>query len=320
MFRRRIVLLVVGLAGFSVVGACEKDGTNGPSSIPQNSPRSYVGSVSLPGGVTGLVMLSATTGSSSLARTGLIDSLLDLIQPTVFAQSSASGTLTLSDSTAAVLTGTYTGGAFQMSGGGFTVSATVSGASLSGTVSGPQGAGPVAAMSPAAPVIPAPANSNGEYVGTYAMTVQGYYLNVGLPAGQLVRNCGVTYVISGTLALGLESGGRIAMSDQWREEMTIASNCPDVTQFVNIIQPPPGSDSGGDFTADLANIQISDFDQFPANGGTGIRTITFVGGFTAPTRIQGRFLKTFRFAGPANTTEHREGYNVTETTVTLQKR
>ena len=173
------------------MAACGSSSTapSGESTGSSVTSTAYMGSVQLPGGVTGLLLARATPSSESLEPpSGWFARWFTFIEPGLAAQGpAASGELTLDNRTAVVLSGTYSAGTFQLAGSGYSVTASASGGSLSGTVTAPQGTGTVSPMSSGAPAGSIPANPDGYYFGDYSVAVDGFFDNywvaTGLPDG-----------------------------------------------------------------------------------------------------------------------------------------
>jgi hypothetical protein len=141
----------------------------------------------------------------------VLASVLAWVDPVVQAQASVTATGTLVTATAKViqLTGTYANGVFNVTGGGYTITATLTGnAAINGTGTAPGDlpAGLVATPPPQAPQ-PVPANPAGTYTGSFHIdTVQNYSVthpNQSVP----YFACTVNIAITGTLKLILTSTG-----------------------------------------------------------------------------------------------------------------
>jgi hypothetical protein len=250
----------------------------------------------------------------------------ELFEARLMAQSGpASGLLTLDDGTTASLTGSYNSGSYQLSGNGYSVSASASDGSLSGTVTGPRGTGTVSPMSGLAPATPPPADPTGVYSGTYQFTANGYFTNQTIATGVFDRKCGFAVVVSGTLTLSVLKdqgpGGRVVkLGDQWREAQRVVAPCRNHTDFSEQVIMPKG-EFGMLYFGDVTKLVFAGVDQGEHDGGFGVRTFAFVGGLGGTT-VEGRFARTSRFTALLlnGTNEHAEGFARTETSVTLIKR
>src|SRR3954462_7873851 len=206
MLRQLPLYFLVAVLG---TGACGGSGSGPtqPGTAPTPTNFSYLGSVSLPGGVSGMLILRTTAILASLDLARPLAAWLELVEPRLLAQSSAAnGALTLSDGTSITLSGTYNAGSFQLSGSeGYAVTASVSGGVLSGTVTTPLGSAAVTPLGFAVPATPPSSTPNGEYVGTYSMTANGFFNNTTVSTGA-TRACSFQVVITGTLTLAVLSG------------------------------------------------------------------------------------------------------------------
>ena len=315
-------VLPTALAGALLLAACgsptDPSGDSDGSSVTSTA---YMGSVQLPGGVTGLLMARVGASSASLERpSSWFARWFELIEPALIAQGAATGEMTLSDLNAVVLSGTYSAGTFQLTGSGYSVTASGSGGSLSGTVTGPQGTGTLAPMPSGAPPGPLPANPDGYYFGDYSVAANGYTENT-LSSGVLEMACVVHVVFSGRLKVRVQDGGvRAEMRDAWQEVMRLIPPCYPQWDYSEQTLKPDG-EIGGTFALDGGRVQFGWVDgQF--NGKidpNNVRTTAFSGGFTSSTTIQGVLRKSRSGIVMLANGVHREGYPVTEVTVTLNK-
>ena len=85
----------------------------------------------------------------------------------------------------------------------------------------------------------------------------------------------------------------------------------------------PADEIGATFAIDAGRVQFGWVDQGPAGkvDPNNVRTTAFAGGFSGSTTIQGVLRKSWTNTAVLNngTNRHREGYPLTEVTVTLQK-
>jgi hypothetical protein len=119
-------LLLVGCGGTSNPSNPSPTPTSGPNAQILNT---YVGEMNLGGGVTATVQLRASTSLAAIRpdRIPLLTGLLSWIEPAVYAQNAtASGLLVSSDGQFVTLSGTFSNGIFNVTGGGWTVNASVS--------------------------------------------------------------------------------------------------------------------------------------------------------------------------------------------------
>ena len=278
-----------------------------------------MGAVSLPG-VGGMLVVRSGAGLASIAASGLHVRLLNFLEPRLVAQETATGALTLDDGTTSSLNGTANGTSFQLSGSdGYSVSVSGSQSGLSGTVTAPFGTGSVVPLAFSPSITPSAA-ADGNYVGTYSITTSGYFTNHNRSSGALTRSCGFQVVNSGTLTMFVDSGGTVAVQDDWQESVQVIPPCPNHTDFATTIIRPAGP-VGGRFPIDRPQVQFGFVDRSNSSTTTRLRTFAFVG-VVNTTTLQGRYLKSNVYSDiVANgTEEHREGYRMAETVVTLTKR
>ena len=330
---RPMLLSAVTVVG--VAAACGKSSptdptTGGPAVVNPGGPTSYVGSVALPGR-TGILVINTAGSVAWLPRPDALAVLIDLIEPRVLAQgSTAGGTLALDDGTTIWLTGSGGGGNLQLSGpGGYSVTASVASGVPSGTVAAPAGSGTVGPLMPVTTLQPEPGDPNGGFEATYAMTTSGYFRNVNAATGTIVRDCGYTVELTGTLRLdvlghsqGSQGGFRhMEFRNSWRETRTILPPCPAATNFSPTIMEAPE----GGFLQILSR-RANDVHQFAvedkfntANGGTGTRIVAFVGAYTSETTIKGTVLRMANNSVPTTASDHMSGFPPVQIDVTFQK-
>jgi hypothetical protein len=271
-------------------------------------------------------------GVAWLPRPSALAVLFDLIEPRVLAQGSTTdGTLALDDGTTIWLTGSGGGGSLQLSGsGGYGVAASVASGVLSGTVSAPVGAGSVGPLASVTTLTPEPPNPNGTYEGTYAMTTSGYFRNVVVSTGRVLRDCGHRFELTGTLRLDVRccstsSGGFRIMDfrNTWTETRTILPPCPGATNF-----SPTTVDSGAGDGMQILSRKANDVLQFGIqhkfngpDGATQTRVFAFVGAYAGDTTIPGTIARMANNVVPtAVDAQHMQGFTPVQTALTLQRR
>ena len=203
----RILALVCAA---SVLSACGKSSPAGPTPSGP-AANTYVAELNLGGGVTGTLTLRASGSLASLERPGVsvLSRLLAWVEPAVAAQSStATGLLVTSSGEVISLTGTFSGGTFNVSGFGYSIVATVTststGTSISGTATLPGGGTTTVAPPPPLPVTgPPPANPVGTYAGTFHIQTTMSMENRRVSDSSLELNCTFSVTIDGTLSLRL---------------------------------------------------------------------------------------------------------------------
>jgi hypothetical protein len=243
---------------------------------------------------------------------------------------SASGLLSLSDGAVVTLSGTYSGGTFSLSGGGYAMTLTTSGASLSGSGTAPGGA--AAVVSPpdqVATPTPAPANAAGTYTGSYRIDAPSYDINTMVSDGAVVLSCTYTTVVTGTLTLTLNATGANtyhgSLSAVWTDTET-AWSCPNRAGPVTTVPGPEGSSYDGP----PSNIETAFISQGSPTGagiipgGAMTRVGTFVGAVSGNT-IVGRYARSMVYtvnlgvAGTPGSQIHKNGYATAAGNVVLTK-
>jgi hypothetical protein len=148
-------------------------------------------------------------------------STLALVRP-LAAAATATGTLTPNGSGTAIgLTGTYDGSRFAMSGGGYTVTATVSGGTLSGTGTAP--GGQVASVTGAGGMT-FTSSPLGTYEGQYRIVTTATYDNT-----RDHFSCAWKIAIAGTMTAQVLPDGKAftaAFDETWTESETSRGSCP----------------------------------------------------------------------------------------------
>src|SRR6266566_2191997 len=131
---QQVQLVLHGLITLLAVAACRSESSTGPE--PPTAPTHLQGVLARPG-ETGVITLTTTAAatvpmSAPVVRTAVTNNL--------------TGTLKLAGAAIINLAGTFNAGAIVVSGGGYTITATVSNGKMSGTYNGPNGIGTVEAL------------------------------------------------------------------------------------------------------------------------------------------------------------------------------
>jgi len=202
-----MALLAVFVATVVLAPGCHNPAAPAGSSNGTNTYLAVL-TVSAASNLGGAIQLSVPRTAVHVLRRDkntILTRALALVAPIVHAQAGATvtGTLVTNIGKVIELTGTYSGGVFSMTGGGYTITATLTGdAAINGTGTAPGDlpAGLVATPPPAAPQ-PVPANPAGTYNGSFHIdTVQNYSVthpNQSVP----YFTCTVNKAITGTLKL-----------------------------------------------------------------------------------------------------------------------
>jgi hypothetical protein len=319
-------VVVAGTVAIVVVG-CGKNNPSGPSnSTPAGAvANTFIGVVSATGGAGGTVQLRAASSLSSLAPGGrktLFARVLSLVEPIVLAQSStASGIFIGESGQVATLAGSFSGNTFSVSGGGYSVTATVTGTSLTGSASLPGGqSATVTASPPVSAPNPPPAVATGFYDGSYQIVADATYRNTLPSDGSLLIQCTYQAVAVGNLTLQItnRSNGDVdaELSYSWTESEG-ARTCPFVV-IASPISPGPGVMH---YQGPPTTLTFGRVDQGPNGTGTVVRSETFVGAVSGNT-VVGRVSRSFQFTNsiaspPRN---HLSWYPAASTNVVLVKR
>jgi len=293
--------------------------TSGSNTTSGTSTSTYQGNITI-GDKTGTVLARAASTLTSLeSRPTVLARLLSVMEVPLYADS-ASGLLSLSDGTVVTLSGTYSGGTFSLSGGGYAMTLTTSGASLSGSGTAPGGAAVV--VSPPDQVVtptPVPANAGGTYTGSYRIDAPSYDINTMVSDGSVAINCTYTTVVTGTLSLELRAKATGPndyygfLNATWTDTET-AWSCPSrAGQAVS----GPGPE-GSDYNGPPSNIQTAFVSQGPVNGGAMTRVGTFVGAVSGNT-IVGRYARSMAYSVNLATQLHKNGYPSTGANIVLTR-
>ena len=285
----RIGLLTCVVCALSF--ACGKSGSSptGPTTSTA-IVNTYVAEVSLGGGATGTLTLRASGSLASLepSRVPVLSRLLAWVEPAVAAQSStASGFLVTSNSDVISLSGTFSGGTFNVSGGGYTIVAAVTntstGTSISGTATVPGGGSAAVTPPPPLPVTSPPAaNPVGTYSGTFHIETTMSYDNRRVSDNSLELNCIFGVTTDGTLSLRLFNvlpSGLVQseLTTQWSESRRPLS-CRLGTVALSAIPPSVSSENVSPaagvigFEGSASSLVYGRVTQGPNNGGQGLIT------------------------------------------------
>ncbi len=235
-----LLVLTFALASMSSLVGCAgssglpTDPSASSATLAPSGPNTFLGSVSLPGGGTGTLMVraAATLDVMPPGSYGLLGMLFDFLLPSLNAQSgAASGVLTLSDGDSVTLAGTHNAGAFQLSAsGGYSANVSVANGALSGMVSTPAGPAVVAPLGFPAAAPPTSATA-GLYSGSYELNVDGFYLHTIAATGVLVRSCSMRVKVTGSVTARVyvptdrPNTWAAHVLDTWREVQNIDPNC-----------------------------------------------------------------------------------------------
>jgi hypothetical protein len=282
--------------------ACGKSTPAGPSgpALPAVIVNTYVGELSLPGGASGTLTLRASTSLASLEPGGipaLLSRLLAWVEPVLGAQgSTATGLLVTSNGDVVTLSGTFSGGTFSVSGGGYSVVAAVTitptSTSISGTATLPGGG--TAAVTPPAGLSgtsPPPGNPAGTYSGTFRITTSASFVaqRADLSVPPFI-NCTYNVTVDGKLTVwipGVLASGLVQaqLDSSWTETIG-TSNCPASVGLnaVGPVSPPAGT---AYFEGPAGSLVFGRVNQGPgANGaGTITRAETFTGAVSGSTVV-----------------------------------
>lgn len=338
MLIRSVALLCVVSLSAMACGGSSPTGPAGPATSGSVDNNTYVAEMALPGGATGMLTLRA---SSSLAlhepaEIPVLSRLLEWLEPAVAAQSSpASGLLVTSTGQSISLSGTFSGGTFNVSGAGYTIVATVTntpaGTSISGTAMVPGGGTvPVTAPAPLPVTGPSPANPVGTYAGTFHIETQGTQINRRASDNVVVQDCSFNVVIDGTLSLRLFnvlSNGLVQseLTSSWTESGagTVSPTCgTGPANSWGTISPGQGLAAFEGPPSSLVYGHAGPGPNPPA-AGTITRAETYLGAVSGNTVVM-RVSRSFQFVNQLNTAQNGlvnsvMGYPTVSVTITLTK-
>lgn len=234
----------------------------------------------------------------------------------------ATGSLVANHGEIVPLSGTYSGGSFSVTGGGYAIAANVGATgSLSGTGTAP--GGDTGAVSPlyTGSTAPPPSNPTGSYVGTFEMFTTLRSRNV-TPTGALIGTCIHPVRITGDLLMHVSQVGQSNqvtghLDVTWRERPNGGSTCP--PGFSHIVDDYYGIDFDGVATG-LHPVRTHTGPAGPGNAGSFTRTVGFSGMVSGNTVVGTVFL-TMNFTTPVPEGIHTENFSpAPSATVTLTRR
>lgn len=289
-------------------------------------PTTYLGALSVAGGsdLGGTLQLKASQGllaevDTQRARPSLAQ-LAGWLVPALLAQSgvSATGTLVTTGGSVVPLTGTYSTNTFNVSGGGYTISATVSGGNIAGTGTAPGGlSAVVSAPAPPAAPTPAPADPSGTYRASVRIDAVEIFRNT-FASGSVNTNCTFNLAITGNLTIDVQNAGNgqvgAHLTSTWQEAETSR------TCAFGFTAPGILTARALDFQGSATNIQMGAAESGPSGQGTVVRTQGFSGAIGTG-QIVGTISRSFNFTtSTSNPGEvHVEAYPTSSTTVTLTR-
>jgi hypothetical protein len=143
----------------------------------------------------------------------------------------ATGSLVTNNGVTVPLSGTYSGGSFQVMGGGYAIAASLNPAgSLSGSGTAPSGAeGTVSPLYPPTSA-PPPSNATGSYYGTFEMSTNLRSRNT-TPSGSLIGVCFFPVRITGNLVMHVTQASQSSqvtghLDMRWSERRAGPGTCP----------------------------------------------------------------------------------------------
>jgi hypothetical protein len=236
----------------------------------------------------------------------------------VHAQASVTATGALVTATGKViqLTGTYANSVFNVTGGGYTITATLTGdAAINGTGTAPGDlpAGLVATPPPLAPQ-PVPANPAGTYTGSFRIDTVEKYSTTNLNQTTPYFVCTVDMAITGTLKLILTNTGNGQvdgdLSSNWTETPG-ATTC-------NFGFAGLSRNTGFDYNGPPTNLQFG----LAESGQDGPCSLTRVQGFSgvvSGNTVIGTVSRSFICVITSNSSTSTQGWPTVTTSVTLTK-
>ena len=286
----------------------------------------FVGNLTVPGQAElGGLLLLTKSGTSPVASRSLsprwLAAFVDFVQPTVYAQGAATGMLVTDGGPVVSLSGTFGGGMFHMTGGGYTIAASVTGTTITGTGSAPGGAtAQVVAVPSPPPTIPT-ASAEGIYRTAFHIDAPFKFKNVRADNGDVFADCSFTLAIDGNLSLDFSKEGSNYtgfLQTTWSERNVLPGTgfgCP-TTSPVSSFGP-----TGVEYSGPLDPMVFAYVDRGTSGPFSITRTHAFVGTFTG-SAFQGRFSISFNMTGLAPgppAVMHTSGYPSTSISVTLTK-
>ncbi len=327
----RLVGVAAVILGVSLSSAC--GGGSGSSSSPTSPssstaaavPNTYLGTLTVPGNSSlgGFLQLQASqgllAGSLAPAELPLFNRVWRFVEPRLLAQAgvAATGSLVIADASVIPLAGTFLNGIFTVTGGGYAITATVSGGTITGNGTAPGGqTAQVSSPTPAPVTTPAPADPSGTYKGSFRFDTTAAFVNTGVPRTAI--NCNYKVAIAGTLTMDVTNRGNGAVDAHLIASWTETSSpgtCP-VTGVINI------PTSGLDYSGTATSMQFGRLNAGTGPGGTGSLTRgEYFSGAISGNTIVGTVSRSFNFTAPTTVAgeTHTEGYPVTGVSVTLTR-
>jgi len=328
--RRRVRKACLILSCAAIVAGC---GSGEPTVPIPDGPRerTFTARLNVPGAdsLGGMFRLTTIVSSAlSDARaigTPLLAAMLFPSPKVLFAQSNAgeaTGSLTTNTGTVVPLSGTYSGSSFQVTGGGYAITASVSSTgTLTGSGTAPGGStGAVAPLDTTA-TAPPPSNATGSYYGTFDMTTTLRSRNT-TAGGALIGTCSFPVRITGNLVMNVtqvssqspQVTGHLDIT--WNEQRSGQGSCPPFTFNQNDYH---GIDFDGVVTG-LNPARVATYAAGPGNAGKVTRTQGFSGTVSGNT-VVGTVYLMMDFATPVPEGMHYEVFApAPSASVTLTRR
>lgn len=320
-----VVVLLAAALGVPACSGSNPAGPDGGSGAPVIS--TYVGTLEVPGGagLGGLLMLKKSSSLAFASRSlpgRWLTTLRDLVEPSLQAQSAATGTLVTDAGLVVALTGTFNSTTFSMTGGGYSITASVNGTAVTGSGTAPGGAvAQVASVAPAvAPSVPA--NPSGTYTSAVRVNPTWAFKIVRNSDGVVQANCQEPRDVGGNLSIRLSHD----VGSTWDGHFLFTWTERPAGAATGFGCAAAGTTSswgpyGIDYRGAVDTLVFTVVETGVDNGLTIVRTLGFVGVINGNT-IQGRFWIGYSAAGvttgpPAQTVTF--GYPVSYANLTLGK-
>lgn len=290
-------------------------------------PRRFVPVLlALPTAAAFIVSCSSPTEPSSastyLASVAFSDTTSGLLTLTSSGSAAASGSLLPPSGDLVALEGTFADGAFDVSGGGYSFTATVGNTGISGMGTAPGGEAATVAPIPLPPGSAPPGSiTRGVYRGSFTATTV-FSARQTSPSGAVVGACNLSFVLNGTLELEVEEvqGSDVSthLDLRWTETGTAGVGPGGTT-------PACGQGTGSsqaiglDFDGPAGRLQYMRMQTGRSGSGSVTRTQGFSG---APSgnAIVGTVILAYKGTVPIPQGTNTETYPVTRVTVTLTRR
>ena len=325
---RALPVVAIAVVGFTACGKSTSTPTSPTTTTATASPITYLGNLSVSGAANlgGSLQLTASQSATAAriadGRRGVLSRIHAWVEPTLHAQArvAATGMLITTGGAAVPLSGTFSAGVFSMAGGGYGLTATVSGGGISGSGTAPGGLPTVvSAQAPPPPAVPPPSDPSGTYRGSFRIDTVLVFRNT-FPSGG-VSQCTFNLAIIGTLTMDLQNlgSGQVKghLAANW-QETEVSRTCSFAFTGVGVMT------SGIDFQGPVTNLQVGRVES-GTGGGDGRGTITRTQGFSgvvSGNTILGTVSRSFNFTTPIATNPgetHVEGYPVSSVSVTLTR-